>query len=129
MDILLIDDDEELCDEIRDVLRDEGYTVDVAHDGSHGLRRMAEKRYDLLLLDLKIPGATGFEVLEALSTKPYKPRIIVVSGHPVRSELVRQISGPLPHSERWLLEADAFLNKPYDIPSLLDKITHVMSSS
>lgn len=128
MNILLVDDDEELCEEIRDILVDEGYAVDVAHDGTDGLRLLDEKRYDLLLLDLKIPGANGFEVLEQLSTKRYRPRIIVVSGHPFGSELTRQISGPLSDAERWLLEADAFLNKPYDISCLLNKITEVTTA-
>ena len=59
--ILLIDDDKSLCEELEEILTDEGYIVDKVYDGKKALSVIIDKNYDLILLDLKIPeiGVSG----------------------------------------------------------------------
>lgn len=65
-DILLIDDDPTVIRELKIILKEENYCLRVAFDGSEGLRKMKEQIPDLLLLDLRMPGMDGFDMLEEL---------------------------------------------------------------
>lgn len=65
--ILMIDDDREHCEELSNILTESGYVVSISHDGTAG-KALAEKRdYDILLLDLRLPGASGIEILRSVS--------------------------------------------------------------
>ena len=66
MRLLIVEDEVRLADYLRKGLGENGYVVDVAHDGIDGLHLATEGRYDLLLLDVMLPGADGFAVLEAM---------------------------------------------------------------
>ncbi|MBW2330704.1 MAG: response regulator [Deltaproteobacteria bacterium] len=65
-DILLIDDDPTVIRELKIILKEENYRLRVAFDGSEGLQKMKEQTSDLLLLDLRMPGMDGFDMLEEL---------------------------------------------------------------
>lgn len=64
--ILLADDDEELCDLLRDFLVRDGFAVDVSHDGDTALARARDGGYDALILDVMLPGRSGLELLREL---------------------------------------------------------------
>ena len=78
--ILVIDDDEMLLDVVSDMLEMEDRVVEVAVGGSEGLAAIAARRPDLVLLDLKMPGITGWEVIERLKDHPSPPPVIAMSG-------------------------------------------------
>src|SRR5947209_10178505 len=64
--ILLADDDEELCQLLRDFLGREGFAVDVAYDGDAAYRQAVEGDYDALILDVMLPGRSGLDLLREL---------------------------------------------------------------
>ena len=64
--ILLADDDEELCDLLRDLLVRDGFAVDVSHDGGEALARARDVDYDAMILDVMLPGRSGLELLREL---------------------------------------------------------------
>ena len=64
--ILLADDDEELCDLLRDFLVRDGFAVDVSHDGAQALERARDGSHDALILDVMLPGRSGLELLREL---------------------------------------------------------------
>ena len=64
--LLLADDDDELCEMLAEYLRDEGFDIDVAHDGEAALARAAGGDYDLMVLDVMMPKLNGFDVLREL---------------------------------------------------------------
>lgn len=68
--ILVVDDDTYLRDLYEEVLKDEGFEVDIATDGQEGLAKMTEGGYDLILLDVVMPKMDGLSVLNALSQNP-----------------------------------------------------------
>ena len=64
--ILLADDDEELCQLLRDFLVREGFSVEVSHDGVAALARARDGDYDALILDVMLPGRSGLDLLREL---------------------------------------------------------------
>lgn len=79
MRVLVADDDEAIRTLLSDMLRDEGYGVDQAADGSEALARLeGDELPDLIVLDLMMPGVTGWDVLEALEESPRLASIPVV---------------------------------------------------
>src|SRR5207248_6269338 len=65
--VLVVDDEHDTAELIRDTLRNEGLRIQVAHHGRQALELIARKRPDLVILDIMMPEMSGFEVLEALS--------------------------------------------------------------
>ena len=66
MRILVIEDDQTVAELMRRMLADEGYAVDVAHDGEHGRSMAKEEPYDAIVLDLELPDRNGMSVLQEL---------------------------------------------------------------
>lgn len=64
--ILFIEDDKPIAEMYARVLEKEGYEVDFAYDGAEGLKKLAAKSYDLVLLDIMMPQKTGIEVLQEM---------------------------------------------------------------
>ena len=126
--ILMVDDDKELCEEVRDILVDEGFDFDAVHTGTEGLERIRRGAYDLVLLDLKIPGCNGFEILSAVRMMAESPRIIVLTGRPLTRQLPDELKPSQDKDEEILALADAVLNKPFDIDLLLNKLSDLTDS-
>lgn len=125
--ILIIDDDEEICDEMASILEDEGYFVDKVFDGLKASEILKNDNYDLLLLDLKIPGVSGFDILKSVKDKALKAKVLVVTGRPMR-ELVKDklINTERERDEEILKLADGYINKPFDVEVLLDIIRELV---
>ena len=78
--ILIVEDARPVSDVICDFLEDEGYLCEVVGDGKEAIELLKSKVYDLILTDLRLPGASGFEVVEAANqTHPKSPKIIMTA--------------------------------------------------
>lgn len=78
--ILIVEDARPVSDVIFDFLEAEGYICEVAGDGQEAIELLKKKTYDLILTDLRLPGANGFEVVEAANkTHPQSPKIIMTA--------------------------------------------------
>lgn len=78
--ILLIDDDELLCDMVAQLLELEGYSVAVAHDGRKGLEMVGQMQFDCILLDLVMPKMDGLQFMRRVAEEmPDHPPIVVIS--------------------------------------------------
>ena len=66
--ILIIDDDAELCEMLSEYLRKEGFDVESVQHGARGLERAREGGYDMIVLDVMLPGMNGFDLLRELRT-------------------------------------------------------------
>lgn len=120
--ILIADDDAEMRSEISGILKDEGYEVRAVGDGKAALKLMGKEKFDVLLLDLKMPVMTGFEVLKEMDAKKIKLRTIVLTGSIIGASLPDQKDMNYAEKERILKLADTVLNKPFDIARLMERI-------
>jgi len=68
--ILIVDDDFELCSLVTEYLATEGFRVESVHDGETGLKRATAGSYLLVVLDVMLPGMSGFDVLRRLRPRP-----------------------------------------------------------
>jgi two-component system response regulator AtoC len=116
--ILVVDDDINLCRILTEELSDVGYQTHYITGGSEALEYLNNNSVDLLLLDLNMPGVDGFDVLQELSKKETKPKVIVLTAYAdVKSAI-----------ESAKLGANDFLSKPYDFDELLITIRKVLQS-
>lgn len=113
--LLLIDDDRALCALMRDYLSTQGFSVEFAHDGPAGLRLALQKRFDLILLDVMMPGLDGFGVLAELRR---------VSDTPVLMLTARGEPSDRVHGLR--AGADDYLGKPFDAGELTARIHAIL---
>ncbi len=74
--ILVVDDDADICSNVRDILEDLGYRTDIAHDGPSALRLIREKPFDIALLDFKMPGMDGAELYSEI--RKLRPEIVAI---------------------------------------------------
>ncbi|MBZ5729138.1 MAG: response regulator, partial [Acidobacteriia bacterium] len=79
MNILLVDDDAELCALLGEFLTREGFTVECALEGHRGLERALQPGIDLVVLDVMLPGLDGFEILRRLREKSKVPVIMLTA--------------------------------------------------
>jgi two-component system response regulator QseB len=77
--LLLVEDDRELGVMLSDVLRDEGYAVDVATDGQQGLHLGLVRRYDVLVVDRRLPGLDGLDLLDRLRTRAVRTPVMLLT--------------------------------------------------
>jgi two-component system, OmpR family, response regulator CpxR len=113
--ILIIDDDAELCGLLKEFLGREGFEVSLAHDGDSGLKRAAGEPFDLVVLDLMLPGIDGFEVLRQLRAVSRIPVIMLTA----RGEDEDRIVG-------LDLGADDYLLKPFNPRELVARIRAIL---
>ncbi len=79
--ILIVDDEENIREVLSGILEDEGYSVDSAKDGLEGLSKAEDGNYDLVILDVWLPGMGGMEVLDKLKIGRPDLEVVVISGH------------------------------------------------
>jgi adenylate cyclase len=118
-DILIAEDNEDTLFLLAMQLRQSGYTVLEARDGIEALDQLKDSKPDLLLLDLMMPGPTGFDVLEQIQTDAELPKIpvIVLSALADSEAIGRCIE----------LGAHAYMTKPYDPGDLLRKVSGLLA--
>lgn len=125
--ILLIDDDEEICEEMSEILREEGYAVEITFDGLEGKKLMEKNsyNYDLLLLDMKLPGMGGLEILRIVKAEKRKPKVFIVTGKPLQHKKEKFFDD---QEEEIMRLADGFMNKPFDVPVMLNKVRELIGN-
>ena len=113
--ILVIDDDPKVAWILSEGLGNK-YEFVSARDGVEGLQMVSTEKPDLILLDIKMPGMTGIEVLEKLNRMEERPDVIMVSGHGDTNYVVDSIK----------LGAAEFINKPFDVQEIEIHINGVL---
>ena len=117
-DILLIDDDVELCSMLSEYLGRNGYRVTAVHRGDTGLKTALEKPFALVLLDVMLPGLDGFEVLRRIRAASAVSVLLLTA----RGEDVDRIVG-------LEIGADDYLSKPFNPRELLARIRAILRRS
>jgi len=113
--ILIVDDDEELAGLLSELLTREGFSVDMRHDGVKGLATALGGGYDLLILDVMLPGMDGFEILRRIRRESRLPVLMLTA----RGEDEDRIIG-------LELGADDYLPKPFNTRELVARVRAIM---
>ena len=113
--ILIVDDQQEICDVVQEYLTSEGYRVSVAHDGAGMRRVLTQGPVDLVILDLMLSGEDGLTLARSLRSKS-GIGIIILTG---RGETVDRIIG-------LEMGADDYLPKPFHLRELLARVKAVL---
>jgi CheY-like chemotaxis protein len=112
--ILVVDDDEDLCASLWDILRERGFRVSLAHDAGQAARRLAHSAFQVVLIDMKIPGGHGGDVFRAVRDANPSARTLLITGF--RQETDALIAQALSEG------ANAVCYKPFDVPQLLSTL-------
>jgi DNA-binding response OmpR family regulator len=115
--ILVIEDDEDMCCEVGEILKEEGYSVTTAFDGLEGKNLAESGDYDIILLDLKMPKLRGIEVMKSVREKRADMKILVMTGTVLENESEEK--------EAISNLADGCINKPFDVAKMLVKIKNL----
>ncbi len=116
MRILVVEDQKPLANRIRDVLKGERYQVELAFDGETGLEKALTENYDLVVLDILLPGINGVEVLKEIrETGASVPVLLLTAKDKVQDKVAGLDAG-----------ADDYLTKPFAIPELLARIRSLL---
>ena len=107
--VLVVDDEAGVRASLAGILGDEGYAVDVVDSGEAALKALEQRRYDLVLLDVWLPGADGLEVLERIRTTNAETPVVVISGHGTIETAVKAVR----------LGAQDFVEKPLSLEKTL----------
>ncbi|BCD67143.1 response regulator transcription factor [Nitratiruptor sp. YY09-18] len=109
MRILLVEDDKALCDTLYDVLSAEGIEIESAYNGKEAFEKLFTKHYEILLLDIDIPYADGFTILE--EAHQYNPKIGAL--------FMTALDTPTNLEKSFQKGADDYIRKPFTITELL----------
>ncbi len=116
--ILIIDDDEELCELVSEYLTVEGFDIECVNDGATGLERALSGDYDMAILDVMLPKMNGFDVLRNLREKSKLPVIMLTA----RGDDMERIVG-------LEIGADDYLPKPFNPRELAARLRAIMRRS
>jgi CheY-like chemotaxis protein len=114
--VLVIDDDDDLAEVVRQVLRDSGYSVATVRHGAAALELMSHISPDLILLDLTMPIMDGWSFVgQYRRSGKSSARIVLLTGNPNAPEIARNLG------------ADGYLNKPFEIDDLIGVVTRELA--
>lgn len=115
--LLIVDDDSSVRESLQRVLQDTGYDVTLAVDGEDGEAKLRAGKFDLLILDVNLPGRDGWDVLEFVShSNPLLP-VVMITG------LIDQMETTI------IPGVSAVLEKPLDVPTMLKRIEDVLNQT
>ena len=112
MRLLLVEDNKRLSDSLRLTLEDDGYAVDVAYDGLDGEEMGLMEAYDILILDIMLPGKNGIEVCKALRNKRVRTPVLMLTARDALEDRVLGLDSG----------ADDYLVKPFEVDELRARV-------
>jgi DNA-binding NtrC family response regulator len=116
--ILLVDDDLELCNELADLIREEGYLVDNTSDSEEGAGLIKKNSYELCIFDYKMKGLTGIDLLKIVKGVNLQCTVLIVSGRPSLEKLLEE--------ENAADLITGVISKPFDVDALMQQIKAII---
>lgn len=116
MEILLIEDDKNIVRFLKKGLQENSYLVDVAYNGEEGSKLAFQKTYDLLILDILLPGKDGREILNELRKRGNQTPVIFLTAKDTEADIVKGLN----------LGADDYITKPFSFNELVARIQAIL---
>ncbi len=116
--ILLVDDNEELCRNLSDILEFKGYEVNTVFDGSQAIENIKNNAYDVVVMDVKMPGLSGIETLKL--AKQISPGLKVI--------MITAFADDFVYKTGFKTDELEIMQKPMDIDKFLARIEEIVSA-
>ncbi len=116
---MLVEDDKALADGLTRTLRGSGYAVDHAPNGELALKAAGEENFDLIVLDIGLPGISGFDVLEQLRKNGHRGSILVLTARDSEIDRIKGLD----------LGADDYVSKPFSLPEFEARVRALIRRS
>ncbi|MGS2743419.1 response regulator transcription factor [Halomonas sp. LS-001] len=119
--VLVVDDEPNIVLSLEFLMEQAGFTVTTAEDGEKALVCVEQKTPDLILLDIGLPGISGFDVLEQLRAQPLTKRlpVIILTAHGREVEREKGMA----------LGADDYITKPFSTQALVEKVRQLLTET
>jgi len=117
--LLLVEDDESVARFLNQAMLEAGYSAEVVGDGIEGLRRASSEPFDLLLLDVMLPGLDGLEVCRRLRAAQLRTPILIITARDTLEDKLAGLDGG----------ADDYLVKPFELAELLARVRALLRRS
>jgi DNA-binding NtrC family response regulator len=117
--VLLVDDEVDFTENTKTLLEHRGYDVTAVNSGDSAIKALGQERYDVMVLDLKMPGMDGISTLKEIKKLQLHTQILVLTGHGAIDTALEAIK----------LGAYDYLTKPCDIDELTEKLEDAMKKS
>lgn len=114
--ILIVEDELKTGEYLRQGLGEAGFVVDLAHDGTDGLHQAVHGEYDLIVLDVMLPGLNGWQVLESLRAQKLRMPVLFLTARDQVEDRVKGLE----------LGADDYLVKPFSFAELLARVRTIL---
>lgn len=114
--ILIVDDGPMICQSCKEILEYEGYLVDMAYSGEEGLKKVSEKKFDLILLDITLPDISGMNLLKKMRAEQKNTPVVMITAYSTVEAAV----------EAMKLGARDFVQKPVTPEELSQAVRSVM---
>ena len=112
MQVLIVEDEVRLADALAHIMKEEKYLVDTVHTGTDGLEYARSGLYDVVILDVMLPGLSGFEIIKRLRTEKIDTPVIMLTAKDETADKVRGLD----------LGADDYMTKPFAPEELLARV-------
>lgn len=116
--LLVVDDEEPICNYLAELFRLEGWTVDTAFDGFQGLKLAADCDYDVIIMDILMPRVTGIEATREIMKRKPDSRIIVITGAPYRKQAQEALD----------CGARLFIKKPFSSEKIIQAVNSLIQN-
>lgn len=118
--VLVVDDEPHIVLSIEFLLKQAGYEVRVARDGEAAHREVAERKPDLILLDVMMPGRNGYEVCQSIRATP--------GGDSIKIMMLTAKSRDAEQEKGLAMGADAYVTKPFSTRDLVERVHRLLRS-
>lgn len=119
MKVLIVEDEEKVASFLSRGLEEEGYGVDLAYDGNRGLELLTANTYDIVLLDLMLPGLDGLEVLRRIREAGLNTPVLITTAKNSKEDVIKGLD----------LGSDDYLTKPFSFEELLARVRALLRRS
>ncbi len=115
--ILYVEDHVDTAEAVGQMLEEAGYEVELSFNGTNGLKKAYEKKFDLVLLDVMLPDMSGWDIFETLKKRKYNAKYVFLSVIPVSTERLKELkkSG-----------VSDYITKPFTKKDLVERIKKVL---